>query len=307
MSRGRLCRAQAWRRVPRSPSAEAEPGDTTSAACGPAAPGGAASPLARVRTNRHPKLSTLASGRRAKAGFAAPTCGRSPGLGESETPARQGRRHPRRPEDPQAPLRSSGRTRERPAPWSPRGAPRRPGSERRSRAGRERRSASKEPEARRPTEPSEPATDDRPRPDPRHRRRTAIPAKGPPSSRAPPPMGDPIRAEARGIDHGRRRSGAFAWQVSVARIPKVDKTEICSIANFVCISLFLLHKPPTSSPQSYPHFLRPKGRPSLAAQYLVACRRRSAQVMGARPTRAAVPRPPTLPPPGQVDLCCIAV
>ena len=166
MSRGRLCRAQAWRRVPGSPSAEAEPGDTTSAACGPAAPGGAASPLARVRTNRHPKLSTLASGRHAKAGFAAPTCGRSPGLGESETPPRQGRRRPRGPEDPQVPLRSSERTRERPAPRSPRGVPRRPGSERRSRAGRERRSASKEPEARRPTEPPEPATDDRPRPDP---------------------------------------------------------------------------------------------------------------------------------------------
>ena len=38
MSRGRLCRAQAWRRVPRSPSAEAEPGDTTSAACGTGGP-----------------------------------------------------------------------------------------------------------------------------------------------------------------------------------------------------------------------------------------------------------------------------
>jgi hypothetical protein len=112
---------------------------------------------------------------------------------------------------------------------------------------------------------------------PRHRRRTTIPAEGSPSSEAPPAMGDPIRDKARGVDHGRRRSGAFAWQVSVARTPKVDKKKICSIMNFVCISLFLLHKSPTLSPQSYPHVLRSKGRPALLAQYLVACHRPRAQ------------------------------
>ena len=307
MSRGRLCRAQAWRRVPGSPSAEAEPGDTTSAACGPAAPGGAAFPLARVRSNRHPKLSTLASGRHAKAGFAAPTCGRSPGLGESEThPVRdaaalEGPKTPKcRSEAPKEP--GSGRLH-----GVPEGHPDGPD---RSAAPAQGESGDPHRKNRRraglPNPPNRQRMTGRDR-TPRHRRRTAIPAKGPPSSEAPPPMGDPIRAEARGVDHDRRRSGAFAWQVSVAGIPKVDKTEICSIANFVCIVCFYCTNPPHYLHRVIHISIRPKGRPSLPAQYLVACRRRRAQVMGARPTHAAVSRPPTLPPPGQVDLCCIAV
>ncbi len=93
----------------------------------------------------------------------------------------------------------------------------------------------------------------------RHRRRTAIPGKGSPPPGGAASRGRAGRTEARRTDRARRHPGAFAWQVSVARIPNVDKSKVCSDANFLCISSLLFHNLYTSSPQSYPHFARRGG------------------------------------------------
>ncbi len=162
------------------------------------------------------------------------------------------------PKTLQAPPRGSGETRERLAPLKLSRELRRPGSDRRSRAGRERRSSPKGTEARRPA-------------DPPNRRRAPGQDRNPP----PPPDRDPWegtadpgvllqlgrtgRTEARRTDRARRHPGAFAWQISVARIPNVDKSKVCSDTSFLCISLFLFHIFYTYSPQSYPHFPQRRG------------------------------------------------
>jgi hypothetical protein len=144
--------------------------------------------------------------------------------------------------------------------WDEIARPRPPGSERRSRAGRERRSPPKNTEARRPTELFEPAAEPGrsriPPPPPSHDsgNRTATPRFAVcrvgwlRRSRRP-------EAPERGVTHACRRSGAFAWQGSVAPCKKTDKPKIRIIMIFLCMDSVLFHISPTAGPQSYPHDL----------------------------------------------------
>ncbi len=262
MSRGRLCHAKARGRESPVPRAAVSNLAVRPQPRSERRPLKSKEPRLRSggRTNQHPDQSTTASGAGGKTGFAAPTAGSGPG--------RDPRTHPRRggqdfkgPKTLQAPPRGSGETRERLAPLKLSRELRRPGSDRRSRAGRERRSSPKGTEARRRAGPPTLRTGDgRPvRTRTRHHRRTAIPGKGPPPPGCCFKRGRTGRTEARRTDRARRHPGAFAWQVSVARIPNVDKSKVCSDTNFLCISLFLFHIFYTYSPQSYPHSPQRRG------------------------------------------------
>jgi hypothetical protein len=185
--------------------------------------------------------------------------------GAGQTNIRTFRRPPRAragrqasPHRPQAPSRGSGETRGAVgSPEAPEGASTArvgPPLPRRERAAllAERDGGA---QARRP---SEPATGARPRPEPA----TTAEPRSPGRDRRPrgaASHGQTGRAEARRTDRARRHPGAFAWQVSVARIPNVDKSKVCSDTSFLCISLFLFHIFYTFSPQSYPHFPRRSG------------------------------------------------
>ena len=178
------------------------------------------------RTNQHPDLSTTASGAGGKTGFAAPTAGSEPGF----------RRDPGAVGSPEAP---EGASTARVGPPLPR---------------RERAALLAERDGgAQVRRPSEPATGARPGPEPA----TTAGPRSPGRDRRPrgaASRGQTGRTEARRTDRARRHPGAFAWQVSVARIPNVDKSKVCSDTNFLCISLFLFHNFYTYSPQSYPHF-----------------------------------------------------
>ncbi len=176
----------------------------------------------------------------------------------SRDPAHQGRLKP--PEGVPGTAPMLARARERLPPAKLPEEPRQPGSERRSRAGRERRSSPKNTEARRPTELSEPAAESGrsriPPPPPSH-----DPGKGTATPRFAVCRVDWLRrsrgpeAPERGVTHACRRSGAFAWQESVAPCKKTDKPKFRTILIFLCIDSVLFHKPPTTRPQSYPHDL----------------------------------------------------
>jgi hypothetical protein len=166
----------------------------------------------------------LPPGTGGKTGFAAPPWGCSPGWGGSGDPPGQRDHCFKGPRTPQAPPRGSGETQKRLAPAKLPKELRRPGLERHSRAGRERRSSPKGTEARRPAEPFEPATGapkDRNPPPPPDR----DPRKGIAVLRGAAPRKRSAWAEARPTDHDRRQPGAFAWQISVARILENEQVE----------------------------------------------------------------------------------
>jgi len=102
--------------------------------------------------------------------------------------------------------------------------------------------------------PSEPAAGARPEPEPATAAGPRSPGRDCRPRGAALSVGEPAGPKPDGATALGRHPGAFAWQVSVARIPNLDKSKVCSDTNYLCISSSLFHNFYTSSPQSYPHF-----------------------------------------------------